>query len=189
MPHLDLDVTRHSCIVQSALPMLTLASVFLMCAAAAAETVPHRRPCLFPDSEKQRVLDRIARFAWARQQYDGIKASADRGNPGDAALVYALEGGDRYAARVREQLLQWVRYHTPGLDADIAAGGHREGNIFFYWNTDEARWYDLVYTTFSDADRETIETYFRKLGHYWIDSFAAGRPRPTSSSPSITTRR
>jgi len=72
MPHLDLDVTGHSCIVQSALPMLTLAFVFLMCAAAAAETetVPHRRPCLLPDSEKQHwTNDSIAVLQMMGQGY------------------------------------------------------------------------------------------------------------------------
>ena len=183
MPNLDFDVTRHSCVLQSALILVTLASFLLLCAAAAAETAPRSRPYLFPDSEKQRVLDRIARFDWARQQYGEIKARADQGNPGDAALVYALEGGDRYAARVGQHLLAWVRGGTPGLDADIAAGGHREGNIFFYWNTDEARWFDLVHTTLSAEDRQVIETYFRKLGHYWIDSFRRWTTTPNLVFP------
>ena len=183
MPNLDLDVTRHSCVLQIALALLTLASFILVCATAAAETAPRRRPYLFPDSEKQRVQDRIARFDWARRQYGEMKTRADQGSPGDAALVYAIDGGDRYVARVREHLLAWVRGTTPGLDADIAAGGHREGNIFFYWNTDEARWYDLVCTTFSAEDRQVIETYFRKLGHYWIDSFRRWTTTPNLVFP------
>ena len=183
MPNLDFDVTRHPCILENALVLLTLASFFLVCATAAAETAPRRRPYLFPDSERQRVLDRIARFDWASRQYEAIKAGADRGDPGDAALVHALEGGDHYAARVREHLLAWVRRSTPSLDADIAAGGHRENNMYWYWNTDEARWYDLVHPALSDDDRQTIETYFRKLGRYWIDSFTRWTTTPNLTFP------
>jgi len=130
----------------------------------------HPRPFLMPPAEKARLLERIRSNEAARKQYEAIKARADHGSPGDAALVYALEGGQRYADAVRKSLLEKVRYRAPRLEEDIVAGGHREGNMDFYWDTAEVRWFDLVYPALSPEDRGTIETFYRKLGRYWRDS-------------------
>ena len=82
----------------------------------------HPHPYLMPPAEKQRLLQRIKTNEIAREQYEQIKARANQGKFGDAALVFALEGGEKHAATVRSHLLQLVRYRTPRLDDDIAAG-------------------------------------------------------------------
>jgi len=138
---------------------------------AAVHAAPaHPRPFLMPPAEKRRLLERTRSNESARKQYEEIKARADGGSPGDTALVYALEGGRRYADTVRRSLLEKVRYRGPRLEEDVAAGGHREGNMDFYWDTAEVRWYDLVYPALSVEERDTIETFYRKLGRYWRDS-------------------
>ena len=143
--------------------------VFLACLwSVSLKAAPaHSHPYLMPPAEKQRLLQRIRTSEIAGRQYQEIKARADQGQPGDAALVFALEGDPKYVAAVRNHLLQLVRYRGPRLDEDIAAGGHREGNMGFYWDTSEVRWYDLIHAALSPEDRQTIEAFYRKLGHHF----------------------
>jgi hypothetical protein len=148
-----------------------------------AAAPPHPHPYLLPPAEKQRLLERIGKHEIARKQYQEIKVRADRGQPGDAALVFALEGDRKYVASVRNHLLQLVKYRNPRLDEDIAAGGHREGNMDFYWDTAEVRWYDLVYPALSAEDRQTIETFYGKLGRYWKDSLSRWTTTPNLVFP------
>lgn len=149
-----------------------IAGVVAACASlgelAAAPAHPH--PYLMPPAEKHRLLERVRTNDVARQQFEAMKARAEEGKFADAALVFALEGGERTAATVRSHLLQMVRYRAPRLEEDIAAGGHRENNMDFYWDTADVRAYDLVYPALSPDERQTIETFYRKLGHYWKDS-------------------
>jgi len=87
---------------------------------AAVHAAPaHPRPFLMPPAEKAPLLERAGSKELARKQYETIKARADQGSPGDAALMYALEGGQRYADTVRRNLLEKVRYRAPRLDEDV----------------------------------------------------------------------
>ena len=149
-----------------------------------ADAAPaHSRPFLMPKAAKERILERIRSNAEAQHQYQEIKMRADSGKPGDAAIVYSLEGGDRYAQAVCKNLLEIVRYRTPRLDDDISAGGHREGNMDFYWDTAEVRWYDLVYSALSDIERTEIERFYKKLGRYWKDSLSRWTTTPNLVFP------
>src|SRR5262245_24620445 len=132
---------------------------------AAAPAHPH----LVPSAEKDRLLERLRTSAAARKQYESIKARANQGKFAEAALVFGLEGEQKFADIVRHQLLGHVRSRSRSLDEDIAAGGHREGNMEFYWDTAEIRAYDLVHAALSAEEREIIETFYRKLGRYWKD--------------------
>lgn len=143
----------------------------------------HPHPYLMPPAEKRRLLERIRTSETACRQYEEIKVRAGQGKPGDAALVFALEGDDTYVVPVRNHLLQVVEYRGPRLDEDIAAGGHREGNMEFYWDTSDVRWYDLVYPALSEEDRQTIETFYRKLGRYWKDSLSRWTTTPNLVFP------
>jgi len=147
----------------------------------AAPSHPH--PYLMPHAEKQRLLERIRTSEIARKQYEEIKARADQGKFDDAALVFALEGGENRVAPVRNHLLQLVRHRNPHLDEDIAAGGHREGNMDFYWDTADIRAYDLVYPALTQEERQTIEPFYRKLGRYWKDSLARWTTTPNLVFP------
>ena len=148
---------------------------------AAAPAHPH--PYLMPPAEKQRLLERLRSSETARQQIEAIKARANQGKFADAALVFALEGGQESADTVRRHLLELVHYRSPRLDEDIAAGGHREGNMDFYWDTADVRAYDLVYPALSPEDRDTIETFYRKLGRYWRDSLSRWTTTPNLVFP------
>ncbi|MDQ1317018.1 MAG: hypothetical protein QG588_667, partial [Candidatus Poribacteria bacterium] len=121
----------------------------------------HPHPYLMPPDEKQRLLDRINISEAFSNQYSKIKECADQGKFSDAALVFALEGGEKYVAIVRNHLLQLVEYRSPRLDEDISAGGHREGNMDFYWDTADIRAYDLVYPALTDEERQKIENFYR----------------------------
>jgi hypothetical protein len=48
----------------------------------------------------------------------------------------------------------------------------------FYWDTSEIRAYDFVYSSLSSEDRETIETFYHKLGRYWKDSLSRWTTTP-----------
>jgi hypothetical protein len=123
-----------------------------------------------PPAEKERLLERLRSSPTSRNQFEPIKARANQGKFADAALVFALEGEQKFAATVRRHLLEHVRSRSRSLDEDIAAGGHREGNMEFYWDTADIRAYDLVYSALAADEREIIETFYRKLGRYWKDS-------------------
>jgi hypothetical protein len=143
----------------------------------------HPHPYLMPPAEKQRLLERLRSSEDARRQFEGIKARANQGKFADAALVFALEGGQKFSDIVRRHLLEHVRSRSPKLDEDIAAGGHREGNMEFYWDTADIRAYDLVYPALTSDERETIETFYRKLGRYWIDSLSRWTTTPNLVFP------
>src|SRR5262245_5391869 len=108
---------------------------------AAAPAHPH--PYLMPPAEKQRLLERLRSNESVRKQFEAMKARASEGKFADAAIVFALEGDRKFAEIVRRHLLQVLRERSARLDEDIAAGGHREGNMDFYWDTAEIRAYDL----------------------------------------------
>jgi len=148
---------------------------------AAAPAHPH--PYLMPPAEKERLLERVRSSDPARKQFEAIKARAKEGTFGDAALVFALEGDQKAAATVRRHLLDLVRYRGPRLDEDIAAGGHREGNMDFYWDTADIRAYDLVHSALTLEERETIEGFYRKLGRYWRDSLSRWTTTPNLVFP------
>ena len=101
----------------------------------------HGHPYLMPPAEKQRLLDHLRSNKAARKQFEAMKTRAEQGKFVDAALVFALEGNQKTAGVVRRHLLEHVRYRTPSVDADIAAGGHRENNMEFYWDTADIRAY------------------------------------------------
>ncbi len=140
-------------------------------------------PYLMPPAEKQRLLERLRSSESAREQFEAIKTRANQGNFVDAALVFALEGNQKSADIVRGHLLDQVRSRTASLDADISAGGHRENNMEFYWDTAEVRAYDLVYPSLLPEDRETIEAFYRKLGRYWKDSLSRWTTTPNLVFP------
>jgi len=148
---------------------------------AAAPAHPH--PYLMPPAEKQRLLERLRSSETARKEYEAIKARANQGKFADAALVFALEGGQKSSDTVRGHLLELVRYRSQHLAEDIAAGGHREGNMDFYWDTADIRAYDLVYPALAPEERETIETFYRKLGRYWKDSLGRWTTTPNLVFP------
>ena len=85
---------------------------------AAAPAHPH--PYLMPPAEKQRLLERLRSSETARKEYEAIKARANQGKFADAALVFALEGGQKSSDTVRGHLLELVRYRSQHLDAAIA---------------------------------------------------------------------
>ena len=143
----------------------------------------HPHPYLMPPAEKQRLLERLRSSEAARTQYEAIKARADQGQFTDAALVFALEGGQKPADAVRRHLMETVQYRHPRLDEDVAAGGHREGNMDFYWDTADIRAYDLVYPALAPEEREAIETFYRKLGRYWKDSLSRWTTTPNLVFP------
>jgi len=148
---------------------------------AAAPAHPH--PYLIPPAEKQRLLERLRSSEAVREQYEAIKARANQGKFTDAALVFALEGRQVSSDTVRRHLLELVRYRGPRLDEDIAAGGHREGNMDFYWDTADIRAYDLVYPALAPEERDPIETFYRKLGRYWKDSLSRWTTTPNLVFP------
>lgn len=143
----------------------------------------HSHPYLLPPSEKQRLLERISTNPIFHNQYERIKERAEVGNFSDSALVFALEGEGKYAKNVRNHLIQLVEYRGPRLDEDILAGGHREGNMDFYWDTSEIRAYDLVYQALTSEERQKIETFYRKLGNYWKDSLSRWTTTPNLVFP------
>jgi hypothetical protein len=143
----------------------------------------HPHPYLMPPAEKQRLVERIRSNESARQQFETIKTRAREGKFADAALVFALDGDPKFSGVVRKHLLQVIRERSKGLDEDIAAGGHREGNMEFYWDTAEIRAYDLVYSALAPEERESIETFYRKLGHYWKDSLSRWTTTPNLVFP------
>ncbi len=128
-------------------------------------------------------MKRISTNTVFRDQYEKIKERAEKGNFSDSALVFVLEGGEKYANIVRNYLIQLVEYRSPSLDEDISAGGHREGNMDFYWDTAEIRAYDLVYQALTNEDRQKIETFYRKLGNYWKDSISRWTTTPNLIFP------
>ncbi len=143
----------------------------------------HPHPYLMPPFEKQRLLERIQKNDTFRKQFEKIKERADQGKFADSALVFALESGTKYAEIVCQHLLQLVRYREPRLDEDILAGGHREGNMDFYWDTAEIRAYDLIYPALNDEDRQIIENFYYKLGRYWKDSLSRWTTTPNLVFP------
>jgi hypothetical protein len=104
----------------------------------------HEHPYLLPSAEKRRLLERLGSNEAVRRQFETIKTRARQGKFADAALVFALEGNEKSADIVRKHLLNHVRERTRSLDADIAAGGHRENNMELYWDTSDIRACDLV---------------------------------------------
>ena len=143
----------------------------------------HPHPYLLPPAEKQRLTERLRTNDSARQQFEAIKTRAKEGKFADAALAFALEGGPKFSEVVRRHLLQVLRERTKGLDEDIAAGGHRERNMEFYWDTAEIRAYDLVYPALPPEERKSIETFYRQLGHYWKDSLSRWTTTPNLVFP------
>ncbi len=138
---------------------------------------------LMQPAEKQRLLERLRSNESARRQSEAMKEAANKGKFADAALVFALEADQKPADVVRRHLLAHVRSRTPSLDAGIAAGGHRENNLEFYWDTAGIRAYDLVYPALTSEERETIETFYRKLGRYWKDSLSRWTTTPNLVFP------
>src|SRR6266498_3328787 len=138
---------------------------------------------LMQPAEKQRLLERLRSNESARRQSEAMKEAANKGKCADAALVFALEADQKPADVVRRHLLAHVRSRTPSLDAGIAAGGHRENNLEFYWDTAGIRAYDLVYPALTSEERETIETFYRKLGRYWKDSLSRWTTTPNLVFP------
>jgi heparinase II/III-like protein len=136
-----------------------------------------------PPAEKQRLLDHLRSNKAAHRQFEAMKTRAEQGKFVDAALEFALEGNQKAADVVRRHLLEHVRSRTASLDADIAAGGHRENNMEFYWDTADIRAYDLVYSVLTSQDRETIEAFYRKLGRYWKDSLSRWTTTPNLVFP------
>ncbi len=136
-----------------------------------------------PPAEKERLLERVRSTETVRKQYEAIKARAHDGKFAEAALVFALDGDQKSFETARRHLLELVRYRGPRLDEDIAAGGHREGNMEFYWDTADIRAYDLIYPALASAERTTIETFYRKLGRYWKDSLSRWTTTPNLVFP------
>jgi hypothetical protein len=144
----------------------------------------HPHPYLMPPAEKQRLVDRLRSNESARRQFETIKAQAREGKfADDAALAFALEGDAKFSEVVRRHLLKVIRERSKDLDEDIAAGGHRERNMEFYWDTAEIRAYDLVYPALPPEERKSIETFYRKLGHYWKDSLSRWTTTPNLVFP------
>ncbi|HGE70833.1 TPA: hypothetical protein ENX78_08370 [Candidatus Poribacteria bacterium] len=143
----------------------------------------HPHPYLMPPAEKQRLLKSINENEMVRKQFDKIKERADQGNFYDSALVFAIEGGEKYANITKNHLLRLVEYRSPRLDEDILAGGHREGNMDFYWDTLDIRAYDLIYPALTKEERHTIETFYRKLGNYWKESLSRWTTTPNLVFP------
>src|SRR5687767_7159915 len=143
----------------------------------------HPHPYLMPPEERQRVVDRLRTNQNARAHFETIKTRAKEGKFADAALAFALEGDPQFSERVRRHLLQVLRERSKGLDEDIAAGGHRERNMEFYWDTADIRAYDLVYSALSSEDRKNIESFYRKLGHYWKASLSRWTTTPNLVFP------
>jgi hypothetical protein len=168
-------------LTQAALVPLVLFTI--LCASHSVAVPAHEHPYLMPPAEKQRLLERVRSNEGARGQFDTIKTRANQGRFVDAALVFALEGNQKSADIVRKHLLDHVRERTRSLDEDIAAGGHRENNMEFYWDTADIRAYDLVYSSLTSEDRETIEGFYRKLGRYWKDSLSRWTTTPNLVFP------
>lgn len=157
--------------------------LIILCAASSGAAPAHDHPYLMPPAEKQRLLERLRTNETARRQFEIIKARANQGGFVDAALVFALEGDHKLAETVRKHLLQHVRERTRSLDEDIAAGGHRENNMEFYWDTSDIRAYDLIHSSLTTDDRETIESFYRKLGRYWKASLSRWTTTPNLVFP------
>jgi hypothetical protein len=143
----------------------------------------HSHPYLMPPAEKERLLERLRSSETARKQFEAMKVRASQGKFADAALVFALEGNQKSADTVRRHLLGVVRDRGKRLDEDVAAGGHREGNMDFYWDTADIRAYDLVYAALAPEEREAIENFYRKLGRYWKDSLSRWTTTPNLVFP------
>src|SRR5215831_14428357 len=168
-------------LLQAALVLPVLFTILFTTPLIAAPA--HDHPYLMPPGEKQRLLERLRSNEAARRQFETFKTRSNEGKFVDAAVVFAVEGNQKSADIVRKHLLEYVRSRTRSLDADIAAGGHRENNMEFYWDTSEIRAYDLVYSSLSSEDRETIETFYRKLGRYWKDSLSLWTTTPNLVFP------
>src|SRR5262245_31715602 len=176
--------THYHCMRNRTQAALLLVVIFTLLRPTLLPAAPaHDHPYLMPPAEKQRLLERLRSNEAARRQFDTIKSRANQGKFVDAALVFALEGDQKPADIVRKHLLGHVRERTRSLDADIAAGGHRENNMEFYWDTADIRAYDLVYSSLAPEDRETIEGFYRKLGHYWKDSLSRWTTTPNLVFP------
>jgi hypothetical protein len=167
-------------VIQAASVLLVLFTI-LRTPLAAAPAHPH--PYLMPPAEKQRLLERLRSNESARKQFEAMKAKASQEKFADAAVVFALEGDPKFSEMVRRHLLQVLRERSARLDEDIAAGGHREGNMEFYWDTAEIRAFDLVYSALEPEEREKIETFYRKLGKYWKDSLSRWTTTPNLVFP------
>ena len=168
-------------LTQAAFVLLVLFAILSPTSLAVAPARAH--PHVMPPAEKQRLLERLRSNESARKQFEAMKAAANQGKSVEAALVFALEGNHKFADLVRRHLLDHVRDRTPSLDADIAAGGHRENNMEFYWDTADIRAYDLVYSSLTAEDRETIEAFYRKLGRYWKSSLSLWTTTPNLVFP------
>jgi hypothetical protein len=149
----------------------TLCLLALLPATAAAQaTHPN---LLLNRQEIAEMKAKIAKYAWARQVFERIKADAeaDVANPYfnlptrvAPAMMYALTGEEKYAKRAREHI---EPQHLKEL---------QERNCPWQWNrgVEEAILFDLVYDTFSERERREIENAFRKIGRVEIDLAESG---------------
>jgi hypothetical protein len=143
----------------------------LLLPAAATAQVKHPNLVL----NRQEIAEmraKIAKYDWARQTFERIKADAEADfvNPHHnvptrvaTALVYVLAGGEKYAKRAREHVVDRLK--------DL-----QDPHCPWQWNRGvvEAIIFDLVYDTFSEQERRDIENAFRNIGRLEIDLAESG---------------
>ena len=150
---------------------IALAAVvlFVLPARDAAAQAKHLN-LLLNRQELAEMKARIEKYPWARQTFDRIKADADAdaSAPGNVptrvatALVAALTGDEKYAKIARQHVTDHLKTYQEAKN--------------YHWNRGvlEAIMYDLVYDTFSDAQRRDIEDSFRKIGRFQIELAESG---------------
>jgi hypothetical protein len=142
--------------------------VLLPATAAAQVTHPN---LLLNRQEIAQMKAKMAKYDWARQTFERIKADAeaDFTNPHynvptrvATALMYALTGEEKYAKRAREHVTSNLKDFQEAKN--------------YQWNRGvlEAIMYDLVYDTFSQQQRREIEEAFRKAGRLQIELAESG---------------
>jgi hypothetical protein len=166
----------YHCPTRRFLPAWLLACLALLVPAIVASAAGHhpvKHPNLLLNAEEiEHVKLKVREHPWAAELLGRLRALADDDNhtsrePRDAAVAYALTGERKYADAVRRALIGSVhgekkRYENYDARLDPDAGS------FGPW----AQWtwaYDLTYDTFSDAERQELETFLRKVGHAIID--------------------
>jgi hypothetical protein len=138
--------------------------------ATAAAQVKHPN-LLLNRQEIAQMQAKMAKYAWARQTFERIKADAeaDFTNPHfnvptrvATALMYAITGEEKYAKRAREHVTENLKNYQEAKN--------------YQWNRGvlEAILYDLVYDTFSQQQRREIEEAFRKSGRLQIELAESG---------------
>lgn len=125
----------------------------------------HGRPFFMPASERQRIQTLIEKEAWAKDEHERLKKSAQR-NGYDAAFLYALDGDRSHLPIAKAYLLKYGRSGGdlgPNRRKNLAdpeffkAGQPWLGDVYYRLDIKPMVAYDWVYSALADEERKTIE--------------------------------